>query len=178
MPHLAHRRLPTTPPFTRCPSLSRNYIHEKVPGHLRLASFNATKSVSNPIPPFPPSQSIVDDNFQLHLALVDESCSNSDSSSVSSLSSTLSSSKSSLSSSSPKAKGGLRGHYQTKHNDKRKTKQDCANDRLPFLQSAHQRRSHFSSAANRQALQFGPKVQYCLRLCPLLCLAKREKIRM
>jgi hypothetical protein len=161
MPHFAHKHLPTIYSSPHSASSSGSDIHEKVPHNLRLALANSARSTPSSFLPFPPRHSLLDDNSQLHLALADDSPFNSDSpgSSSSSLSSTLSS----MSSSSSRGKGPGPSSSYARNNyfDRRKAKQDRANNhRLPNLQTSSQRRSYFSNTANRQALHFGANVCY------------------
>lgn len=150
MPHLVHARVPSG-------------------SHDSLKPDSDFSGSPPALPPFPPSYSLVDDTSQLHLALSDTNSphdsTSSASSSTSSISSTLSATHShnSAGSSSSKKLGGSSG---------RTSKIKDAVNGLPTrrkrkkpdspglgLDTASQRRSYFSSAEHRQAVQLGPEVR-------------------
>ncbi|KAF9467742.1 hypothetical protein BDZ94DRAFT_900704 [Collybia nuda] len=153
MPHLAHARIPSGSP------------HER--DFLKPDSDFSGPKIHDVLPPFPPSQSLVDDTSQIHLALSDmgspRGSSSSASSSTSSVSSTLSvahSFTSAVSSSSKKSKGSsgraskIKDAVNGLHTGRKRKK--VSRPGLD-LETASQRRSYFSSAEHRQAIHFGPK---------------------
>lgn len=156
MPHLAHARIPGSPP-------GRDSLKPD-------SDFTGPKVSQVALPPFPPSRSLVDDTSQLHLTVSNldsphGSSRSSASSSTTSISSTISanlSDSSTGSSSSKKSKDSSgRSSQKSEATPSRRKRQKSATPGLG-LETASQRRSYFSSAQNRQAVQLGPEVRVYL----------------
>ncbi|ESK88475.1 duf1769 family protein [Moniliophthora roreri MCA 2997] len=122
--------------------------------HIRLGSDTADSPASSSSslelrstpPKFPPSHSVVDDTSHLHLALGPFSVSPSPSSSSSSLASLSSGGKSTKSS----------GSFKSRLSSKKSSRKQGNGQPYNFA-TASQRRTHFGSVDNRQAIQFGPQ---------------------
>jgi len=172
-PTLEHDLTSDTKPWALSPLVSTmpHFIHARIPAPAHSGNFlkpdsasSKTKAPPVVLPPFPPSQSVMDDTSQIHLTLSGVASPNgsisSASSSTSSVSSTLSAAHSHSGSSSKSKNGSLKSNkikdaVNNLHMSKRKQRKSPSPDLN--LEDASQRRAYFSNSSHRQAVHFGPE---------------------